>query len=719
MPLVAQRLRIRLSPDGGKSFPDGKHSRPLSAHRPRQPSAPSTIALYTDESEGRVLAADFDVSAALGQGLSHEDAVALVAWEAAQLVELVERCGGRAVTVRSPSGGRHVWVRWQRLMPRRELARLTRALAVRFTTLDIKPMCRSGQIRPPGALHKTVAGEITGYMLLTVPVEEAEQILRRPCGHSVWARLHQELTAELAALDGSPASQSAGNDAAVTASMPGASGRTCPRCDQDVDVPLDDDGHPWLPRHGGPRPLSPGMEALARHGDWERLGVRSASEARLGLLNSMAAAGLRHGDVVARMRSGEWAGVERLLESRLVSHRARRLRWDWWKAVVDTAMHRHARSCNTSPINPSTTPLPKTLASASLPENVGCSTGADRSGLLYKVDSFITVAGQHNVNVWGLATPTPEEADERVLDCWQEILRWRTCVWVAERDPERVARWGRAAPAIRLLLRGMIVAARMSGSATPAFGVRSLSELVGLDYTTIARHLRFLRQEDDPLIVLEEAGRGKEADRYRLVVPAVYRSQARWIRWRGGHIDILHPAFHELGAVAALVFETLSSWETGSSEVARAALLSRSATVEALRLLASYGLAVRESGGWVRGGRPLKDVAVELGADAELADRRRLYREHRRIWHELIDSWEQPSSRTARPVDATYGQDAPWPSAPADYGQEGAYDDVGATERPERVMPRPLRDGRAWPETIPGRRAAPMEQLELFPALAS
>ncbi|MEU4233291.1 helix-turn-helix domain-containing protein [Nonomuraea sp. NPDC026600] len=682
---------------------------------------PSTVALFTDEGEGRVLAADFDVDAALAQGLRHEDAVALVAWEAAALAELVERCGGRAVTVRSPSGGRHVWVRWQRLLPRRELTRLTRALAIRFTTLDVRPMCSSGQIRPPGAMHKTVASEITGYVLLTVPVEEAEQVLRRPCGPSVWLRLHQELTAELAAVDNSPAgkSASAGDEAAAADSGPGGAGRTCPACDQVVDVPLDENGHPWLPRKGGPRPLPPGMETLARHGDWERRGARSASEPRLGLLNSMAAAGLRHGDVVARMRAGDWAGLERLLESRRASNRSRRLRWDWWKAVVDTAMHRHARSCNTSPSNPSTTPAPPTGATGSVPEKVGGSGEGDRGGLLYKVDSFITVAGQHNLNMWGLRTPAPEEADERVLNCWQEILRWRTCVWVAERDPERVARWGRAAPTIRMLLRGMAVAARMSGSTTPAFGVRSLSELVGPDYTTISRHLRFLREEDDPLVVLEEAGRGKEADRYRLVVPAVYRAQARWIRWRGGHIDILHPAFHELGAVAGLVFEALSSWETGSSEVARAALLSRSATVEALRLLAGYGLAVRERGGWLRGGRPLSEVAAELGADDELAERRAQYREHRRIWHELVDSWEQPASRSERPVDATYGQDAPWPSAPDDHGQEGAFDDVGAAEDPERVVPRPLRDGRAWPETIPGRRdrEAP-EQLELFLALA-
>ncbi|MGW4412696.1 hypothetical protein ACWEJ6_52525 [Nonomuraea sp. NPDC004702] len=725
VPLLAQGLRVRLSPDGGKSFPDGRHSRPLTARRPRQPSTPSTIALYTDEGESRVLAADFDVSAALSQGLPRREAVALVAREAVALVALIERCGGRAVTVRSPSGGRHVWVRWQRLMPRGDLGLLTRALQLRFTTLDIKPMCLSGQIRPPGALHKTVAGEITGYMLLTMPVDEAERILRRPCGPSVWARVHQELTAELTALTALGSSATRGGaaghgDATDMPGTPGTSGRTCPRCDREVGVPLDDDGHPWLPRPRGPRPLSPAMEALARRGDWERLGSPSASECRLGLLNSIAAAGLRHRDLVSKMRAGQWPGLERLLGSRGVARRARRLRWDWWKAVVGTAFHRHARNCDTSPRNPSTTPAPPPARPAPPPGDAGGWDAMEPTALSQQEGSFVTVAGRHNLNVWGLTTRlTPQEADDRVLDCWQEILRWRTCVWVAERDPERAARWGRAAPAIRLLLRGMIVAARMSGSSTPAFGVRSLSELVGLDYTTIARHLRLLRQEDDPLITLEKPGRGKEADRYRLIVPAAYRAQARWIRWRSGHIDVLHPAFHELGPVAALVFEALSSWETGSSEVARAASLSRSATLEGLRLLGGYGLAVRERHGWVRGRRSLSEVAAELGADVALADRRRRYREHRRAWHELIDSWRQPSSPTARPVDVTYGRDAPWPSAPADHGLEDAYDDAGMAERVEPVMPRPLRDGRAWPETIPDwPEREPTGQLELFRALA-
>jgi len=47
-----------------------------------------------------------------------------------------------------------------------------------------------------------------------------------------------------------------------------------------------------------------------------------------------------------------------------------------------------------------------------------------------------------------------------------------------------------------------------TGSRYVAFGVRSLSVATGLDHTTVAAHLRALREEDDPLIDLIENDRG-------------------------------------------------------------------------------------------------------------------------------------------------------------------------------------------------------------------
>ncbi|MFC6903572.1 hypothetical protein ACFQGX_51500 [Nonomuraea dietziae] len=304
-------------------------------------------------------------------------------------------------------------------------------------------------------------------------------------------------------------------------------------------------------------------------------------------------------------------------------------------------------------------------------------------------------------------------ADERVLNHWQEILQWRTCIWLAEQDGERTAAWGRAAPFIRLLLRAMVVAARMDGSTQPAFGCRALSQMTGADYTVVARHLKRLREEDDPLIELVEAGRGKAADRYRLRVPDSYRDQSRWIRWRGGLIDVLHPALHMLGPVVALVLEALSTAPTGATAVAHTARVSRSAGSQALRLLATYNLAVRDGEGWVRGPADLDAIAIELGGDIDAAERRDRYREHRRIWHAIVESWEQEATEPERPERVVTAEphsagDAPWPQEPTPESEpEEAFDATAPAvpTGPDYVVVPSSRGRRrkSWPDVVPGR----------------
>lgn len=265
VPLLAQQLRVRLSPDGGRNFPAGKHSRPLAPIRPQLPNRPSTISTYDADGKSQVLFLDFDVALA---ALPHAQALAHVDEHAAAATALLEKCGGRAISTVSPSGGRHVIVRWAVPLPFDELLRLTRALAVRFPTLDAQPMAgRQGQIRPPGALHKIHRGQLTGYMTLTMPIEQAEEILRRPCGATVWIALQQELTAELAHLDTAAPGAPATWTGSATASE---AGRTCPDCQAVVDIPLDIDGHPGshapaAPAHSGPKPSAWPSSAIGRH----------------------------------------------------------------------------------------------------------------------------------------------------------------------------------------------------------------------------------------------------------------------------------------------------------------------------------------------------------------------------------------------------------------------------------------------------------------------
>ncbi|MFI7231828.1 hypothetical protein ACIBO5_52295 [Nonomuraea angiospora] len=228
---------------------------------------------------------------------------------------------------------------------------------------------------------------------------------------------------------------------------------------------------------------------------------------------------------------------------------------------------------------------------------------------------------------------------------------------MAERDPDRREAWGRAAPAIRMLLRAMAVAARMDQGVTPAFGTRQLARMSGYDHTTVAKHLKRLREEAHPLVERIVPGRGKQGDRYVLLVPEPYRADAVARMWRGGRIETTHQALNLEEACVALTHEALSSAPTRAADVARLALLSRTSTVQALRTLAALGLADRTAEGWVRRDRPLKEVAIETGREDEYQATLAEHQAEREAWWGVIASWGLPAAtdddrpaRTAKPV---------------------------------------------------------------------
>ena len=109
----------------------------------------------------------------------------------------------------------------------------------------------------------------------------------------------------------------------------------------------------------------------------------------------------------------------------------------------------------------------------------------------------------------------------------------------------------------RWVLRAMGEAAMKTGSRYVAFGVRSLSVATGLDHTTVAAHLRALREEDDPLIDLIENDRGLAGDLYQLRIPDEIADRASRVAWRPGKLHALRPVFRELGHPAAFVYEAL------------------------------------------------------------------------------------------------------------------------------------------------------------------
>ncbi|MFI6522609.1 hypothetical protein ACIBF1_44150 [Spirillospora sp. NPDC050679] len=620
--LLAATGTARRSPDGGDNFPDSPRRR--FAVGGQAPFEPSTVCIYAPDVQhgavGRLLVADFDVSKATGTGAA--DPAAVVDADAEAFAVLIEQCGGQVVHDLSPSGGRHVYVRFARAIPFAELKAVAVALAARWVSYDPAPMLSaSGQIRIAGSPYKRApveqpdgtfvrTGPLLGYLALTMPLAEAERVLRRPCGPRVWERLQQALAAEVAAAEPAPS---------LSAPVPGV-------------WHTDADGRPWVPLRGGARPLRGRLAELAATGAWDAPHLQpdghryaSPSEARYAVLRSLAAGGWSLPEVLAQARPGlplaglspsggtaapgARGGAGALLGSRGPAQCRAVLTRDWEATVRETATQRalqnHAQQMHTS----SVTHPPGKLSDLDPPQG---STRWPVPRML--MDSPTLSAARH-----------------------QDLLRWQTAVWLAERDPVRASGWGRAALSVRLVLRALALAARLSsGDTVTAFGCRSLALASGLSWRTVADVLALLRDEPDPLVDLIQRGRDRDADRYGLRVPDAYRAAAARTAWQAGRIETAHPVWLELGAAAALVYESLPADDIRPVDLERRAALPRTTVSTALKDLGAHGLAVKGATGWRRGPAALDDVAVELHADLAHADRIQRYRQHRAEWHEFL-----------------------------------------------------------------------------------
>jgi hypothetical protein len=372
----------------------------------------------------------------------------------------------------------------------------------------------------------------------------------------------------------------------------------------------DGDGSAWFPRPGGRAPLSAALEAIARIGRWDRARYPGRSEARMAVLTAAAGRGWRLADVREAITSGRWPGLARLYARPRERNRLERLLPAEWQKSL----------------------------------------------------SF--VLGEENVRSWHTSdgpTRPPAGHGGAGPDEYGHIRRWMTAVDCAAADPHRVARWGRHAVSVRLVLAAAGQAAMVAGSRVIEFGTRNLALHSGLSHRTVARVLVLLRDEDDPLVDLVSRHRLARADRYDLRIPAEYAASAAWRRRRAGRIEAIHPVFLELGGVAGLVYQALGLDEVPGAEVARAARLSASAVSVALRGLAEHGLAEHGPCGWRRGPASLDDVAESTGAADLWRERAAAYARERTEWRGLIGSWlarpaPGPDDDPPPPLDEILGQ---------------------------------------------------------------
>ncbi len=352
---------------------------------------------------------------------------------------------------------------------------------------------------------------------------------------------------------------------------------------------LDDAGVPWVPRLGGRAPLGAELEDVARTGRWDRSHYAGRSEARMAVVGSAAARGWQLADVRAAVASGAWRGLAALYERRSEPGRMERLLPLEWRKTIDG------------------------------------------------------ISREENVRQWhtsDLSTRPPSQDSSSSSAEYGLIRQWLTAILCALEDPARVKGWGRRAIAVRLVLLALGQAAMVSGSSTIEFGTRNLALYSALSHRTVARVLRQLANEPDPLIDLVSPRRLARADRYVLRIPARYADSVRWRRRRAGRIEAAHAAFLVLGGTAALVYQVLDQAEARGAEVARAARLSTSATSAALRVLAEHGLAERGPGGWRRGPADLDAVAESTGAADLQREREQRYQQDRESWRARLRQYQ-------------------------------------------------------------------------------
>jgi DNA-binding transcriptional ArsR family regulator len=351
---------------------------------------------------------------------------------------------------------------------------------------------------------------------------------------------------------------------------------------------LDDLGVPWMPHLGGRTPLGAELEQVARSGRWDRSRYAGRSEARMAVLGAAVARGWRLAEVQSAVASGSWKGLAGLYERRSERGRLERLLpYEWRKCVGKISGEKNVRGWHTSDL--STRPP------------VGESPSSAEYGL---------------------------------------IRQWMTAVDCAAEDPERVRGWDRRAIAVRLVLLALGQAAMVSGSSVVEFGTRNLALHCALSHRTVARVLRMLASEPDPLIDLVSPRRLARADRYALRIPDRYADSVRWRRRRAGRVDAIAPVFLVLGGTAGLVYEALGEASVRRAEVARAARLSASAVSAALRVLAEHGLAERGPGGWRRGAVALDGVAELTGAADLQRERETRYRQDRESWRARLREYQ-------------------------------------------------------------------------------
>ncbi|PVZ53908.1 helix-turn-helix domain-containing protein [Arthrobacter sp. H-02-3] len=313
--LLAGQPRIRLSRDGGKSYPQ-KHERTLT---PALPAFPAAVRIFGKDGTCAAIFLDFDSSVA-GVDWVEADVRAVQTW--------LHSVGARWIEDYSPNGGRHVYVPLEQRVTFSEARDLVEALGTRYRSLDKTPHQNllHGCMRTPGSPHKR-----GGYQELAMSLSMAYDVARRPNPATVWAAMNADLAGEIAAVR---ALRLEGTITPATAEAPRL-------------------------QHPAGR-MSRTMQLMARTGLYDTNRYASDSEARQAIVTGAAAAGLELVEVERRMMQGTWPGLASFYARYASRHRVPALRRDWLNAITYLSKNPGSRNGkNNARISPTSQPNPQ------------------------------------------------------------------------------------------------------------------------------------------------------------------------------------------------------------------------------------------------------------------------------------------------------------------------------------------------------------------------
>jgi DNA-binding transcriptional ArsR family regulator len=315
-PLLAGQPRVRLSRDGGKTYPQ-KHERALTETLPTFPAA---VRIFGKDGSCSAIFLDFDSSIA-GVDWVEADVKSLQSW--------LHSCGARWIEDHSPNGGRHVYIPLETRVPFSEARDVVEALGTRYRTLDKSPHQNllHGCMRTPGSPHKR-----GGHQELAMSLSMAYDVARRPNTTRVWAALRHDLSNEIASVR------------ALRLDQP------LPSESQTLEAPR------------GTGRMSRPMQQMALSGLYDANRYATDSEARQAIVTAAVAAGMKLVDVQRRVLQGIWPGLASFYARYTTQHRLPSLRRDWNNAVDYLRKNQGAKPRNNnarkSPTSqPSTQPL--------------------------------------------------------------------------------------------------------------------------------------------------------------------------------------------------------------------------------------------------------------------------------------------------------------------------------------------------------------------------